>query len=68
MNDELKRFTAMPEVYCALQSKSFLNGEFANMTSSQQEAFLEQKHRIHTYQKDMENIQNKDIFRQNFSM
>lgn len=67
-NNELWRFTAMPEVYCALNSKAFLSGEFSAMNAVQQEKYLEQSHKIHAYNREMEKIQNNDIFRKNMSM
>ncbi len=67
-NNELWRFAAMPEVYCALNSKAFKDGEFNAMNIKQQEKYLEQSHKIHAYERQMEKIQNNDIFRKNMSM
>ncbi len=67
-SNDLKKFASMPEVYCALHSKAFLSGEFSSMTPSEQERYLEQNHKIHTYNTQMEKIQNNDIFRKNMTI
>lgn len=66
--NDMKKFASMPEVYCALHSKVFLSGEFSAMSPQKQEQYLEQNHKIHTYNAQMEKIQNNDIFRRNMTI